>query len=45
MTDSNQKQLGKTLWNSSDCLASHDELIAAQDQKLNPLETHKKGLM
>jgi type I restriction enzyme S subunit len=29
----------------ADCLASLDELITAQTQKLNTLKTHKKGLM
>lgn len=29
----------------ADCLASLDELIAAQTQKLDTLKTHKKGLM
>ncbi|MSM38930.1 MAG: restriction endonuclease subunit S [Geobacter sp.] len=29
----------------SDCLASVDELITAQSQKLDALKTHKKGLM
>jgi len=34
LTDTNQKQLGKTLWG-----------IAAQTRKLKALKTHKKGLM
>lgn len=29
----------------ADCLASHDDLITAQTQKLAALKTHKKGLM
>ena len=29
----------------ADCLSSLDELIAAQDQKLDALKAHKKGLM
>ncbi|MCK9293475.1 MAG: hypothetical protein M0P70_00195 [Desulfobulbaceae bacterium] len=51
MTDTNQKQLGKTLWNIAeqqriaDCLTSLDDLIAAQTHKLDALKTHKKGLM
>ena len=45
MTDLDQKQLGKTLWNIADCLTSLDDLIAAQTQKLDALKTHKKGLM
>ena len=39
MTDTNQKQLGNTLWSIA------DDLIAAQTQKLSALKTHKKGLM
>ena len=29
----------------ADCLSSLDTLIAAQEEKLNALQTHKKGLM
>ncbi len=29
----------------ADCLTTLDELIAAQTQKLEALQTHKKGLM
>jgi type I restriction enzyme S subunit len=29
----------------ADCLATLDDLIAAQTQKLETLKTHKKGLM
>lgn len=39
MTDTDQKQRGKTLWSNA------DDLIAAQIQKLSALKTHKKGLM
>ena len=29
----------------ADCLTAHDDLIAAQTQKLNALKTHKQGLL
>ena len=45
MTDTNQKQLGNTLWKIADGLTSLDDLIAAQTQKLAALKTHKQGLM
>jgi type I restriction enzyme S subunit len=48
MTDQDQKQLGKTLWNIADQLRIADclsSLIGAQTQKLDALKTHKKGLM
>lgn len=45
MNDQDQKQLGKSLWNIADCLASLDDVIAAQTQKLDALKTHKKALM
>ena len=45
MTDSNQKQLGNTLWSIADCLTSLDALISAETQKLEALKTHKKGLI
>ena len=51
MTDTNQKQLGNTLWSIPDqlrgatCLSSLDALITAETQKHEALKTHKKGLM
>ena len=45
MTDTNQRELGSTLWGIAGCLTSLDDLIDAQTQKLNALKTHKKGLM
>jgi type I restriction enzyme S subunit len=45
MTDTNQKQLGNTLWSIASCLTSLDALITAETQKLEALKTHKKGLM
>lgn len=46
MNDTNQKQLGKILWNSiAERLSSLDDLIVSQVQKLEVLKTHKKGLM
>ncbi len=45
MTDLDQKQLGKTLWNIADCLSTLDVRLAAETDKLAALKTHKKGLM
>jgi hypothetical protein len=38
MTENNQKQLGKTLWNIA------DDFISAQTKKIELLKQHKKGL-
>jgi type I restriction enzyme S subunit len=45
VTDLDQKQLGKTLWNIADCLSSLDAQIAAETEKLAALKTQKQGLM
>ena len=48
MNNTNQKQLGKTLWNIADQLRGAmdaDALITAETQKLEALKTHKRGLM
>ncbi len=45
MTDLDQRQLGKTLWNIADCLTSLDARIAAEADKLVALKMHKQGLM
>jgi hypothetical protein len=51
MTEQNQKQQGKTLWNIAGqlrgvfCLFSLDIFIAAESEKFDALKTHNKGLI